>query len=352
MGESFHLVFPELLEGARELYRTMSMMSMIVLFAGLLLAAWRGSFGSLDETMRGILSVGVITVVIQVFPDWVDQLQQMFHALVQQLKADPSESHAKFAKLITGETDQDLGFWDVLFDDDGGFGKAMIYAAILLVGKVAWLVMWMAYWIQHMLLIYGIALAPISLSMFMLNATRGIAIRYLLSLLGIIIWPLGWAVADVATTALLKLAATDKIYVVTSTDALVFGTQTLFFILLLSIWILVSTIAAPRLVSQAIQTGSQIGVSLMSTMGTSMARGASYGAGAGLTMSMGGSSAGAIAAGVGGGAVGGIASGATGGGGVIGPTLIGAMAMTAGGGGGSSKDVNQEAAQIAAKHRT
>ncbi len=43
--------------------------------------------------------------------------------------------------------------------------------------------------------------------MLMLNATRGIAVRYVLGLFSLILWPLGWAVANLMTQSLMEAAA-------------------------------------------------------------------------------------------------------------------------------------------------
>ena len=350
MGQNLEDLFPELVASGRELYDAFTLIAMVVLFVGLVIAAARGTLGGVHDLIRVIGSLAIQVVAIASFPDWVDQVQAIGYQVIDYLDADPSEAHQRFADVLVGESEngEEAGFWDVLWSDSGGIGKALIFAVVLLVGKVAWLITWLGYLIQQIVLIFGTATAPLFISMLVLNATRGIAIRFFMSLIGVTSWPLGWAIANMMTDALLNMAATDRLYVEDG-NQIVFGTQTLFFILLVSIWILVSTIATPRLISGMIQNGSQIGVSVLSSLGMGASRGLSFGVGAGVTASVAGASpvGSAAAAAIGG--TGGIISGATGGSGALGSAAIGALAI-AGLGASSPQEINDRASSIASKN--
>ena len=331
MSRRFSEVFPELLAAARDVHSTLIPVAMVILFAALVFSAWHGSMaGDTGSMLRSVGSVGILAVVILMFPDWVDELTHVAQLLIRELDVDPSEVHLTFAQLLTGAAQgQDVGFWDVLWADEGGIGKAFIYLSVWLLGKIAWLVVWLAYLLQHIIAVLAIATSPIMLAMFSINATRGVAVKFLLSLFGVILWPLGWAIANIVTEALLQLAVNNRIYVITEHDSILFGNQTLAFILLLGLWMLVSTIAAPIVISKAIQSGSQVGASFLSSMAAATGQGLSYGVGGGVTASLAGASpATALASGVAGGSAG-LASGAMGSSGVLVPAAIGTMAIAA-----------------------
>ena len=356
MNADFSEIFPELLDQARDIHDFLVNVAIVVLFSGLVRSSWRGTLaGDSAEMMRAVVAVAILALVIQFFPDWVDELTSASHSVLQQIDADPTQTHTEFARLITGADEgQDVGFWDVLWSDEGGIGKAFIYAFVLIMGKLAWLIMWLAYLLQHVIAIFAIAVSPGFLAMFALNATRGVAIKFILSLLGVLLWPIGWAIADIMTDALLKLAAEDRIYVLTGPDSMLAGTQTLSFILILSFWILVSTIAAPVLISRSIESGSQIGAALLGSMAAASGQSLSYGVGAGVTASLAGASpATAGAAAIAGGA-GGLVSGAMGSSGVLVPAAIGTMAVAAAGSSAkpqTSAEINAEADRIARNNR-
>ena len=242
MNGKFSELFPELLQEARDLNDVCVLVAMVVIFAGLILSAWRGAFGDLSETMRAVAGVAVLAIAIRFFPDWVDEIQRAAAGLVDHLGADPSRSHQEFARIVTGATDdRDLDLWDVLWAEEGGVGKAFIYAIVLLVGRLAWIIVWLAWLLQHIILVFAIALSPVFLAMFSINATRGIAVSFVMSFLGVLLWPLGWSIAGIMTDALLRLAAANRIHVVDEPYIPTLGTQTLSFLLVLSLWMLVTT---------------------------------------------------------------------------------------------------------------
>ena len=120
-------------------------------------------------------------MVIQFFPDWIDELTGVSHALVEQLDSNPSKNHEEFARLLSGaDEEEDVGLWDVLWSDEGGVGKALVYAFTLLFGK-ARLASDVA-GLPSAACRSGVAIAvsPGFLAMFALNATRGVAIKFIL----------------------------------------------------------------------------------------------------------------------------------------------------------------------------
>ena len=334
MSTSFSESFPVLLQSARELYDSFVLVSFVVVFAGFLLAVWRGIIGDIAEIMRAVLSVAVLVVVLGSFPSWIDQLQQITHeGVVEQIGANPSETHQRLAVLITDPIDKnaEVGFWDVLFSDEASLGKVILYLGVYALSKFAWGLMWLSFLIQHILLLLGIAVSPLFLSMFMLNATRGIAVRFILSLLGIVLWPLGWAVADLVTRSLLEASIDDEVFTLIQGNIVLYSSQSFVFLFVLSLWLIFSTLAAPWIFARAITTGSQIGVALLGGFSGASAVGFTSGIGSGAVASAGGASAaGAVGTGAAGGAAG-FLSASTGGSGALASAGIGAVAVGAAG---------------------
>lgn len=347
MTTSFTDMFPELIEESRRLYDVFAIISSVIVFAGLCVASVNGTFGDLSRAVRGLVTAALVVILIGIFPQLTDLLQEMTHAFVIGIDADPSESHQQFARFIAGpETSKDVGFWDVLWADNGGIGKAILYAVVLLFGKFAFAVMWLATLIQNLIMLLGVAVAPIFLAMNSLEATRAIAGRYFLTLTSVVFWPFGWAIAGVVTRGILKMAAGNGIYSASEGNPIANGTEVLFLIVIVSLWMFICTIAAPFAITRLLVSGSQIGSSLLQSVGMGLSQGGSYAIGAGVTTSLagGGMAATGVAAAAAG--VGGLISGATGNSGVLLPALIGTAAVIA-----SSKDPEQEADELAEKIR-
>lgn len=347
---SFADAFPELLSRSRELYGTFSILASVIVFAGLIFAAANGSFGDVNKTFRGVVTATLVVLMIGIFPQVSDLGQDIAYALVEEIGADPSESHQKFANMIAGPEmadGADAGFWDVLWSSEGGFGKAILYAAVLFMGRIAYAIMWLAFLIQNFVILLGVAIAPVFLAMLTLESTRSIAGRYFLTLIAVLCWPVGWAVTDTVTTGLLRMAAGNNVYQAAGESKIAAGTEFLFFIAILSIWIFFSTIAAPYAINKLLVHGAQVGGSLLQSVGMAASQGASYGLGAGMSASLGGSGKLVTGLATAAGAIGGSVSGATGSTGVLIPGMIGMATVAA----SSSKKPEHEAAEMAEKIR-
>lgn len=335
--------WPELLKCARMLHGVFAAFASIMVFAGILSAAHKGAMGDLSQTLRSVLSAGIIAVVIFAFPSWVDDLQLLAHSMVRVLDSDPSQSHERFAILIAGPSEVqggDVGFWDVLWSDQGGIGKAVLYAIILFVGQIALAIMWLGFVVQQLAIIFAIAASPIFLAALLLGSTRELGVRFLLGVVSISAWPIGWSFADILTSALIGLAAGTG-----PENAALAVSKGFFLIVVISLWLLASTVAAPYAISKALQSGAQVGTAFLGSFAAGISQGGSYALGAGVTASMNGSSpvltgTATMAAGVGG-----LMGGAAGSSGMILPAAIGTMAVMAG---NSSpvEDVSREAAEI------
>lgn len=342
MTTSFTDMFPELIEESRRLYGTFSIIASVLVFAGLSISAVNGSFGDLNRAIRGLVVAALVVAMIGIFPRLTDMLQDMGYSLVVEISADPSESHQKFAHLIagpeTGEAVENIGFWDILWNsNNGGIGKAILYAVVLVLGKISLAITWLATLIQNIVMLLGVAVAPVFLAMFSIESTRGIAGRYFLTLVAVICWPLGWALADIVTTGILRMAAGNGIYSAAGDSQILAGTEMLFLIVVLSLWMLSSTIAAPLAITKLLVSGSQIGSSLLQSAGMATSQGLSYSIGAGVTTALGGGGSVATGAAATVAGLGGVVSGAMGSSGILIPAVIGTVAVMA-----SSKEQSPE----------
>lgn len=354
MTTSFTDMFPEFVEESRNLYGTFSIVASVIVFAGLTISAVNGSFGDLGRALRGLVTAALVVVMIGIFPRLTDLFQEMGHSLVVEIGADPSESHQKFAELIAGPdsgNEGEIGFWDILWDSDrGGIGKAILYAVVLVLGKICFAITWLATLIQNVLILLGVAVAPVFLAMIGIESLRGIAGRYFLTLVAVLCWPLGWALADLITSGFLRLAAGNHAYTASDGWMLPVGSQILFFIIVLSLWMLASTIGAPLAITKLLVHGSQIGSSLLQSAGMAASQGMSYAIGAGVTTSLGGGGSVASGAAASAAGVGGLVAGSLGTSGVIIPAAIGTVAVMAASK-EQSKQPEQEADEMAKKMR-
>jgi len=123
------------------------------------------------------------------------------------------------------------------------------------------------------------ALSPIFIGMLAFPSLQNVGRNYLLNLLGIMIWPLGWGVAGLITQGMIDFM-TDQSFLSSqsATGALGYSLQNLMGLAFLGIWIIFSTIAAPVIIQKAIATGNSAASSLFSGASAAAQKSAQAGA--------------------------------------------------------------------------
>ena len=97
----------------------------------------------------------------------------------------------------------DRSWWDILGDLNGFTVELLISGLLWLIGQFASLMVFWAYVIQKFILFTGYALSPLLIGLMAIPPLRSIGSRYLMHLVGVLLWPLGWAVAALITQGIL-----------------------------------------------------------------------------------------------------------------------------------------------------
>jgi hypothetical protein len=223
------------------------------------------------------------------------------------LQADPTKVFEQYKKTLQVQegSSTDDSWWSKLFDGKAIF-EAVISSVLYGLGLFASIIVFYAYLVQKFILYLGYALSPIFIGFLAVRTLQSIGTSFLLSLTGVMLWPLGWGAASIMTQGLLDFMS-DQSFLA---SGVIGGTagytlQNLIGVAVLGVWLIFSTIAAPVILQKAIATGAQVGAALVAgaatagvaaaTSGASTA--ASLGAGGGLGATAGGLAGGAAAAG-------------------------------------------------------
>jgi hypothetical protein len=113
-------------------------------------------------------------------------------------------------------------------------------------------------------LFIGYSLSPIFIGMLAFPSLQNIGRNYLLNLLGIMIWPLGWGVAGLITQGMIDFMTDQSFLSSSSAPNTLYSLQNLMGLAFLGIWIIFSTIAAPVIIQKALTTGNSVASSLFS----------------------------------------------------------------------------------------
>ncbi len=288
----FNLLFPNFVDGIKAFMVAVLPISVILCFASVLQAGRQAQKGHWGMMMQTLVATGVIAVVIWFLPGWSADIQSAVHDVVQSdLNHDPEATHKRFAELLeTSKTESDdNSWWSKITNPEDAIVPYLLQAALWLVGFIAMIIEWWARMFQEAARMFAVALGPLILPMWLFQSTRGIAIHYIMGLMGLMCWPLGWALSGVMTEGLLQ-AATDGTVKMLPAGTTVFNVQAALFVAFAGVWVLFSTLIAPAAISKAVASGAQVGTALLAGTATAATGATLAGArGAAAISTMGGS---------------------------------------------------------------
>ena len=90
---------------------------------------------------------------------------------------------------------KDRSWWDIIGDLNAFTVELLITGILWLVGHFASLLLFWAYIIQKFILFSAYALSPLLIGFMAIRPLRSIGSRYLMHIVAVLLWPLGWAVA-------------------------------------------------------------------------------------------------------------------------------------------------------------
>src|SRR5439155_3658111 len=123
-------------------------------------------------------------------------------------------------------------------------------------------ILYWAYVFQKIILHLGYALSPMLIGFMAIRALQGVGANYLMRLVGVLLWPLGWAVAALVTQAILDFMTDPSLKFIDPT-ATFYRLQNTIGIALIGFWIVFSTIAAPIIIQGVLSHGVLRGIELL-----------------------------------------------------------------------------------------
>ncbi|MCI0365365.1 MAG: hypothetical protein L0219_15965, partial [Phycisphaerales bacterium] len=130
-------------------------------------------------------------------------------------------------------------------------------------GQFASLLLFWAYIIQKFILFTAYALSPLLIGFMAIRPLRSVGSRYLMHIMGVLIWPLGWAVAALITQGILDFM-TDPSSRFFDPTASFYSLQATVGVAVVAFWIVFSTISAPVVIQKVLSYGSLAGGQLIS----------------------------------------------------------------------------------------
>jgi len=224
----------------------------------------------------------VLTALLVMLPQWGNQVQSLVQtSILSGLGVDPSNVQDQYNNLlvIKRDTGTDHSWWDILGDLSGFTVEVLISGVLWLVGEFASLLVFWAYIIQKFILFSSYALSPLLIGFMAIRPLRSVGSRYLMNIVGVLLWPLGWAVAALITQGILDFM-TDPAFKYIDPTATIYSLQATVGVVVVAFWIVFSTIAAPLVIQKVLAHGALAGGQLLAGAASSFLQTAATTAGA------------------------------------------------------------------------
>jgi len=156
--------------------------------------------------MLHMVRLFVLTALLVFLPQWGNQVQSLLQSsILNGLGVDPSNVQDQYNQLLVIKRDAGSthSWWDILGNVTGFTVEILISGILWLVEQFASLMLFWAYIIQKFILFSGYALSPLLIGLMAIRPLRSVGSRYLMNIFGVLLWPLGWAVAALITQGIL-----------------------------------------------------------------------------------------------------------------------------------------------------
>jgi hypothetical protein len=255
MGD-FNSMFPNFLTQCLSLKTLLTPIAFLLITGGLI-ASTIAHHRSGNAQLQAIGKVIVLIMLIVFLPTWGNQIVTIVSDTVTNtLQVDPAKIHDQYqaALQMKKSTDGNQSWWEKLINFPS-IMEALVSGVFMILGWFASAIEWWAYILQTAILFIGYSLSPIFIGMLAFPSLQQTGRNYLLNLLGIMIWPLGWGVAGLITQGMIDFMTDQSFLSSSSAPNTLYSLQNLMGLAFLGIWIIFSTIAAPVIIQKAIATG-------------------------------------------------------------------------------------------------
>lgn len=261
---SFDTIFPTFLQKCAELHELLRVVAFMLFIVGTILFVLHGF--KAKTMMLYLVRLLILTALLVLLPEWGNRAQELLQgSILSGLGIDPANVQDQYNALlvIKRDTDEDRSWWDILGDLPEFTVELLISGILWLLGHFASLLVFWAYVFQKVILYLGYALSPLLIGFMAIPPLRSVGSRYLVNLVGVLLWPLGWAVAAIVTQGILDFM-TDPALKFLDPTSTVYNLQKTFGVVVLAFWLVFSTVSAPVVVQKVFTYGALAGSQLIS----------------------------------------------------------------------------------------
>ncbi|HWD90790.1 MAG TPA: hypothetical protein VG938_00440 [Verrucomicrobiae bacterium] len=261
---TFNSIFPTFLSKCGELHTLLLSVAFALFIVGVIVTVKQHT--SHKSILNLFVRLLLLTSLLVFLPAWGNTLQNLLQtSILSGLGVDPANVYQQFTHLLIIKRDPTTqsSWWNVMSQLHNFTTDLVITAILWLVGHFASLMMFWAYIFQTVILNLGYALSPLLIGFMAIPALKHTGNRYLLNLVGVLLWPLGWALAALITQGMLDFMTDPSFEFIDPTSTLP-DLQKTIGVAAVGFWIIFSTVAAPVIIQNVIAHGAQAGSQLLS----------------------------------------------------------------------------------------
>jgi hypothetical protein len=251
----FELAFPGFVDACAELQADLLPFAVILLVVGTIFGI-ADTRGEPSELIKVYVRVFLILILLFHCGDLINQGQEFVKTWVERhVPARPENVAERYKERLRdaqqlGDRADESFFSKVL---NGDWYESILLAVLTLISWLAMAVLAFVYSLQRALLLGCWALSPLLLPCLAIRPLHWIGMQHLLRILGIILWPIGLALAATFTSGLIDTMVGDTSFAhATFGEAIGKGLTGLLSIGVIALWIILSTIAAPVFIQRLI----------------------------------------------------------------------------------------------------
>ena len=285
---TFDSIFPTFLAKCADLHTLLLSVAFALFIVGVIATVHHRS--SHKSILNLLLRLLILTSLLVFLPTWGNTLQNLLQtSILSGLGIDPSQVYQQFNQLLIIKRDPSTqaSWWNVMGQLQNITTDLIITAVLWLIGQFASLMMFWGYIFQTIILNLGYALSPLLIGFMAIPALKHTGNRYLLNLVGVLLWPLGWALAALVTQGILDFMTDPSFEYIDPTSTLP-GFQKTIGAAAVGFWIIFSTVAAPVIIQNVLARGIQAGGALLAGGVSSALQTAATTAGVAATVASGG----------------------------------------------------------------
>ena len=267
MNNNLNTLAPDFIVSMKELHGSMMILALAVIFISIMLVVYKSMVAG-QLALSPFITVAIIGLLTVLFPTGIVSFGNLIAEFIyDEMGINHGDFSDLFSDLISGynNAQQDKSFWDTVTNPNGAISESLMTLVFFLSGMIAELVVFYAQIIQQFIIYTSIGLSPLIFAMYLFEPTKNVCVQFVTGLVGLLFWPLGWAMVQSLVSALID-KATDTGLLQLTGGQYVYTASYNYFVLGASIFTIFGMIFAPIAISKAITTGVSFGGGLLGSV--------------------------------------------------------------------------------------